>query len=915
MRRPCYGSREARRKGRRVSRLRQTLAVILFFAAAAVLYTYPLVLDLRHAIMRVGGDYMTEAALVGWNAQLLLDEPLRLFDRQFVFKSQFFYPHSNSHAYLQTMLFPGMVGVPLFAWTRDALLTTNLLLLLVLTASGVAMWAVTRDLTGGTVPGLVAGVVFTLLPYRMDHLGQFTTQWGFCLPVVFWAQYRFLHERRFVYIALVALGLWAQALSTMYYAYAGGLLLVAFTVAFLLLRPSAVTWGLVAKAAAGTALLALLLVPFLAPYVAVHQALGFQRGADWWVQVASMDLLAFLDAGIFNRSYGKRLLRTAGVENGLFLGFIPMALCVLAIGWLVLRDAADSAAPAWRRRARLSVVLGALVCIAALTVVALAAVARGRVASATWLGLRDLSWAILALPLLALAYVALERPAARGEPLTQREWVAVLAFLAVFTYLLTTGPQLTIAGQPHGRGFYHWLYHYVPGGRAFGAPGRWGLVFVLCVALLAAFGARLVQARLRGRAGPFVAALLVALPMAEYVCFPLRWERLAEPPAVYRWLAAEPGDFAILELPVQDGGAEAWFTYWVTVHLKRTVNGQLSFIGPTLTDFAQLTEPLQLPAFVERLRSIYPMRYLLAHRGFMTGPGDEFRAQREAWTRLRTATVPGLALVRSFDDTDVYLVAPTPETGLDLHRYFSSDLVRRRPDAAYSVRFVGHDPEVQRWIEVSFNGRTLAHLEADTTEVRRLAHPYRAGDQNEVRFVHRYVVRPEVSRDAGYQIGRTGVHSRVDLYVESGGKFSGNTASIRVGNVEVLRVPRRGYHIVAVDPADGQILAVGEFDTFRSVAESVRLVRMIEGLPRGTIVAAAVKHDGGGQLTAEAVRALNAVGGRHDLTGTLWRTHVLIGVKGARPGEAEEASGDHHLVATIGRSRELTFALEEFSLR
>ena len=51
-----------------------------------------------------------------------------------------------------------------------------------------------------------------------------------------------------------------------------------------------------------------------------------------------------------------------------------------------------------------------------------------------------------------------------------------------------------------------------------------------------------------------------------------------------------------------------------------------------------------------------------------------------------------------------------------------------------------------------------------------------------------------------------------------------------MGNVEVLRVPRRGYHIVAVDPADGRMLAVGEFDTFRSVAESGRLVRMIEGL-------------------------------------------------------------------------------------
>src|SRR5215471_12776922 len=189
--------------GSAMSRLRQYAAVTLFFAILAIVYTFPLVLDLRHSLIKLGGDYLGEATLVAWNAHEILEEPLQLFDRQFVWKSQFFYPQSNSHAYLQSLFFPGLVATPLFAWTRDPLLTTNILLLLVLTASGVSAWAVCRAVSGDWLSGLVCGVVFTLLPYRMDHLGQFTTQWGFARPVILWAHYRFLYYGRVGYLALV----------------------------------------------------------------------------------------------------------------------------------------------------------------------------------------------------------------------------------------------------------------------------------------------------------------------------------------------------------------------------------------------------------------------------------------------------------------------------------------------------------------------------------------------------------------------------------------------------------------------------------------------------------------------------------------------------------------------------------------
>lgn len=257
----------------------------------------------------------------------------------------------------------------------------------------------------------------------------------------------------------------------------------------------------------------------------------------------------------------------------------------------------------------------------------------------------------------------------------------------------------------------------------------------------------------------------------------------------------------------------------------------------------------------------------------------------------------------------------TPDSGVVLRRYFSTDLVRRHPDAAYRLRLDGRDPDIERWVELSLNGRTLARFQGDVAETRRLPPPYEAGDRNELRFVHRYTVLPDVARSPLYRIGRTGVQSPVDLRVESGGKFSGNVVSIRVSGVEAIREPRRGYHVVALDPADGRVLAVDWFDTFLSSQESRRMAQMIDRLPGGSLVAIAVKHDGGGQLEAQGVRALRSVGAREDLRNTLWRAHVVIGVKGAREGEAIEDAGDRHLVATVGRDREVGMTLEAFELR
>jgi hypothetical protein len=888
--------------GPRASRRRHFVLVFLFFAACTTLYTFPLAF--RPSSMLAGGfgDYLGEAAVLSWNAHQVVRDPLRLFD------SPFYYPYSKTLAYGQSLFFPALVALPALKLVHDPLPVMNGLVLLTLTLSGLFVYALAHTLTGRAVPSLGAGVVFAYFPNRIDHLGQFTYQMTVLFPVAMWALYRFVLAGQWRHLLLLVGALWAQALSSLYNAYVLGLLLVAFLAALILLRPRAVlSRAAVAKGAVGLLLFALALAPFLAPYVALHREMGLERDVGE-AEFYGMDLLSVLDAGAFNTFYGGRLVPLGRSEGGMFPGFVA----------LVLAAAAVSSA---RRRGEDEAPRPSLVVWANWTLLALAVLSALVILLVPWLGgvnirlgahrlfhVRDLTVAVNVLPWLVLGCIGLEGTHRRAGPLGTREWTLVLLFLALLAYLLSLAPTIKIAEEPWGTSLFRWVYLNVPGGHAFRAPGRWSTVFFLPLALLAALGARAVGDAFGRRLGPAVAGLLLMALMLEYVDLPLPWTTGPPTPPVYSWLAAEPGEFTTLELPVYAGAPDAWYMYWATSHWTPTVNGAIGFVPPMIDEIVGAVRPFQPDAFMHVLRSVFPLRYLIVHTRL--GPPSD----RDTWARLRVTPPAGLRLVQRILDEDVYELDGTPETGIELRRYFSSGFARRHSEAQYDLALAGDDPEVTREVEIALNGRLLRRADVPGSGTVALGPSFKAADRNELRFRHLYHVRPEVVRTDAYRIGRTGVHAPVDLLVVSGGKFGGNTVSIRVNGYEAVTLPRRGYHVVALDPGDGRLVAAQHFDTFIA-GPSRQMAALIDTLPPGTIVVAAVKHDGGGALTAEAVHALSSIGGRVDNRGTLWRSHLVIGVKGARPGEAIEAVGEQELGAAVGRDRALALTLKAFALR
>jgi hypothetical protein len=130
----------------------------------------------------------------------------------------------------------------------------------------------------------------------------------------------------------------------------------------------------------------------------------------------------------------------------------------------------------------------------------------------------------------------------------------------------------------------------------------------------------------------------------------------------------------------------------------------------------------------------------------------------------------------------------------------------------------------------------------------------------------------------------------VNILLKSAGEEVGDFGHIYVDGVNVSP-DERGYNIVVLDPASGQVEETGHFDTFLHQDESRQMADFITHIPDGRIVAVAVEDEASRNLTAEAVEALRTIGADEDLRGMFRWGHVVIGVKGVAPGQALESIG------------------------
>ena len=161
--------------------MRRAAVAAAVYLGAAILLTWPLVtIATTHLGAPEGpGDPYLNEWILGWGIDAWRHDPASVFSLR-VFDAPIFHPSRLTLTYSDHQLLQALVAAPVFALTGNLALSYNVVLLLSIAASGLAMHVLARGVTGSTAASYVAGLAWACWPYRSAHLIHIRAWRAFC---------------------------------------------------------------------------------------------------------------------------------------------------------------------------------------------------------------------------------------------------------------------------------------------------------------------------------------------------------------------------------------------------------------------------------------------------------------------------------------------------------------------------------------------------------------------------------------------------------------------------------------------------------------------------------------------------------------------------------------------------------------
>jgi len=888
-------------------RYRADILALVAYLLLAIVLTYPLVL---HFATHVAGDGSDDPALA-WNLWWV---PYSILDlaQSPIHTNYMFYPIGLNLAFYTLTYLNAFLAIPIqFAFNLVVAANVNLLFSLVL--SGYGAYLLTQYLIRNSkfeiedlsvhLAAFAAGVLYAFSSDKMLYasLGQFniaSSHWIpfyvlFLLKVARISNFEFRISLRYSF--LLGLFLLFQALSEFIFAS----FLIIFTVIYLAYRLLATRFRLIADYrlwitfSIAVLVFVIPMLPILAAMVQDTLTEGdFIQTGLGFADVFSNDALGFFVPSHLHPVFGSLESQFHfAYTNFAYLGFAALLLAALAL---------------WRvPQARIWGIFGAIFVLISLGP-----------------DLRVNGSAITA-PFLPFNFL-LEIPFVKGNRYPSRWSVMVTLCLA-----LLVGYGVARLLSRLSRNTHH-------------ATRPFGGVYTE--------RSRSAQ----GKAAYSVTAGLVLVLLFEHLSIPLPLSNF-QIPDIYKTIAQDKGDFSVLEIPLawRNGfrmtgtlDAEMMFAQWYQTEHRRPILGGNTSRNPELK-FQYFTEAPVINSLIaaetghtlddatmQRDRELAPavlrflgVRYIVWH----SPRNPQNRSALDAARAYAQYVLPTTKISEVSDDTGetaVFRVNDLPPSGETLTEV---TLVIRADDplarlnfaegwgalgsrAVWATRrearlFAHLDSAVDKTfafrmfapmqnqrVTVILNGRAVGSMSLQQGwgeySMRVAGGEMRVG-MNEIVLQFDALVSAASVHEGDFSIGKTGVLSPVSIVVRSAGSEVGDFAHIFVNGVDAS--PNlRGYNVVVLNETTGAVQASAAFDTFASAEESARLAQFIAKIPKGRIVAAAVRDEASQSLSEEAVNALHSIGAAEDLRGVKrfrW-SHAIIGVKDAASGTALESASE-----------------------
>lgn len=283
---------------------------------------------------------------------------------------------------------------------------------------------------------------------------------------------------------------------------------------------------------------------------------------------------------------------------------------------------------------------------------------------------------VAAVPLLlAMVGVAMApRQAAR--------WV----MLGVFCWILSLGPHLIIGNTDAGIALPYAIFRHIPVVETFRAPVRINTITTLVLAVLAALAIARLSERIPMKLRWSLAPLAIVLLMLEVLRLPFPLVD-AEVSPFYTQIADEPGEWSVLELPLDRPERLLLEMYAQTYHGKYILTGQTSRSVPRMpyesaAPIAQVEQSTTEADIVtmsiserEQLFRALRVRYLIVH----PDPHNEQRADqqvavaRKVWGSLTEVYRDSWMQAYRLDEVAAWLDENGNSTSVDVPLYLGLD--------------------------------------------------------------------------------------------------------------------------------------------------------------------------------------------------------------------------------------------------
>jgi hypothetical protein len=496
------------------------------YAGLTVVLTWPLVLDLGEVVPKDLGDPLFSTWALWWNASVVP------FSEAW-WEAPIFFPTGNAMALADHRVGLGVLTTPLIWAGASPLAAYGVAFLASFVVSAIATYGLCRAVGATPAASFIGGLVFGFHPFRAAHLEHVELLSAYWLPVTMLCLHRWMRSSRPSMLWLASFSLVLLALTSGYYYFYSGVLLIAWTAWFGTSRIARSPLPAMAAGAASVVAVA----PVLWRYREAHQALGLSRSITE-IEQLSADLSSFVATPEMLALWN--LSSPTHPELALFPGISAVALVLLAMHGA---DPSKTPDDRWRRWRWLCA--GLALVAAAAGVAATVFGPFGADFGSLRLSVSSLykPFSIAAVPAIA-ALLMLPRVRAAWR---RRSPLAFYVFATLAMWVLALGPTARFFGERVlYKAPYAWLM-VLPGfDDGLRAPVRFAMLAALTLAVAAALAADRLAIRLGGRAlllWPVAALGIVADGWTERLPLP-------SPPSGRPALAALPTDAVVLELPL-----------------------------------------------------------------------------------------------------------------------------------------------------------------------------------------------------------------------------------------------------------------------------------------------------------------------------------------------------------------------------